>query len=233
MARPQFEILACEDTKLGLLTLRRRDLLSRPGTSVTEITLNHHFLMSSYVTLSERSLARHALALHQGRNLNVLVGGLGLGYTAHEVLVAGGERVARVEVIEFLPEVISWVGRDLIPLSGALQADPRLELVEGDVYDRLTHPPERKYDIILIDVDSSPDERLGDANAGFYTEAGLMRASAHLAESGIFAVWSYAEHSPFATALRRVFADVSVEPVTVVNDLVGEEQTDWLFFARA
>jgi spermidine synthase len=232
MNRSKFEVLACEDTKLGLLILRRRELLSRPGTIVTEITLNHEFLMSSYITLSERSLAQHALALHPGRDLNVLVGGLGLGYTAHEVLVAGGERVARVEVVEFLPEVIEWVGRDLVPLSGELRADERLVLVEGDVYDRLSRPPEQKYDLILIDVDHSPDEHLGDANADFYTEAGLRRASAHLADSGVLAVWSYAEHSPFATALRSVFNDVRVEPITVVNDLVDEEQTDWLFFAR-
>ena len=232
MNRSKFEVLACEDTKLGLLILRRRELLSRPGRIVTEITLNHEFLMSSYITLSERSLAQHALALHPGRDLNVLVGGLGLGYTAHEVVVAGGERVARVEVVEFLPEVIEWVGRDLVPLSGELLADERLVLVEGDVYDRLSRPPEQKYDLILIDVDHSPDEHLGDANADFYTEAGLRRASAHLADSGILAVWSYAEHSPFATALRSVFNDVRVEPVTVVNDLVDEEQTDWLFFAR-
>jgi hypothetical protein len=46
------------------------------------------------------------------------------------------------------------------------------------------------------------------------------------------AVWSYAEHSRFETALRRVFRDVRLEPVTVLNDLVDEEQTDWLFFAR-
>lgn len=232
MNRAKFEVLACEDTKLGLLILRRRELLSRPGTMVTEITLNHEFLMSSYITLSERSLAQHALALHPGRDLNVLVGGLGLGYTAHEVLVAGGERVARVEVVEFLPEVIEWVGRDLVPLSGELQADERLVLVEADVYDRLSRPPEQKYDLILIDVDHSPDEHLGDANADFYTEAGLRRARQHLADSGILAVWSYAEHSPFATALRSVFSDVRVEPITVVNDLVDEEQTDWLFFAR-
>jgi spermidine synthase len=232
MSRPKFEVLACEDTKLGLLILRRRELLGRPGTMVTEITLNHEFLMSSYITLSERSLAQHALAMHHGRDLNVLVGGLGLGYTAHEVLAAGGERVTRVEVVEFLPEVIDWVGRDLVPLSGALQADERLVLVEGDVYDRLSLPPEQRHDIILIDVDHSPDEHLGGANADFYTEAGLRLARAHLADSGVLAVWSYAECSPFATALRSVFRDVRVEPVTVLNDLVDEEQTDWLFFAR-
>jgi spermidine synthase len=232
MNRPKLEVLACETTKLGLLILRRRELLSRPGTLVTEITLDHEFLMSSYTTLSERSLAQRALALHQGRDLNVLVGGLGLGYTAHEVLVSGGDRVARVEVVELLPEVIEWVGRDLIPLSCELQADERLVLVEGDVYARLARPPEQQHDLILIDVDNSPDEHLGGAHANFYTEAGLKRASEHLADSGILAVWSYAEHPPFGSALRTVFSDVRVEPVTVVNDLVDEEQTDWLFFAR-
>ncbi len=232
MTKPKFEILACEDTKLGRLILRRRELLSRPGTIVTEITLNHEFLMSSYLTLSERMLAQHALALHQGQELNVLVGGLGLGYTAREVLIAGGERIAHVEVVEFLPEVINWLRLDLVPLASELRADARLEVSEGDVYERLSRLPEEKYDLVLIDVDHSPDEHLGDANADFYTDAGLKRASVHLADAGILAVWSYAEHSPFATALREVFRDVRVEPVTVVNDLVDEEQTDWLFFAR-
>lgn len=231
MTRPKLELLACDDTKLGRLILRRRELVSRPDTIVTEITLNHEFLMSSYVTDSERALAQHALALHRGSDLDVLVGGLGLGYTAHEVLAAGGARVSRVEVVEFLPEVIAWVARGLVPLSDALQADARVALVEGDVYARLAGAPERKFDLILIDVDHSPDEHLGDANADFYTAAGLRRASAHLADSGVLAVWSYAEHSPFATALRDVFREVRVEPVTVINDLVDVEQTDWLFFA--
>jgi spermidine synthase len=232
VAPPKFEILAYETTKLGLICLRRRELLSRPGTIVTEITLNHEFLMSSYITDSERSLARFALDMHRGEQLNVLVGGLGLGFTAHEVLVAGGARVARVEVVEYLPQVIEWLAQDLVPLARELKADARLVCVEGDVYERLSGPSEQKYDLILIDVDHSPDEHLGGTNARFYTEAGLRHAQRHLADAGILAVWSYAEHSRFATALRCVFRDVRLEPVTVLNDLVDEEQTDWLFFAR-
>ena len=46
-------------------------------------------------------------------------------------------------------------------------------------------------------------------------------------------VWSYAQHSPFADAIRRAFGDVHEVPITVENDLIDEEQTDWLFFARA
>ena len=55
------EILAYEATPLGHLCLRRRELLSQPGTVVTEVTLNHEFLMSSLFTDSERALAQTAL----------------------------------------------------------------------------------------------------------------------------------------------------------------------------
>jgi spermidine synthase len=232
MTKPIFEILGYESTPLGVLCLRRRELLSRPGTIVTEITLNHEFLMSSYLTLSERVLASCALELHRGSALRVLVGGLGLGYTAHEALQVGAERVAQVTVVEYLPQVIGWLERDLIPLAAALKRDRRLSVVEGDVYELLSRTPATTYDLILIDVDHSPEEHLGGNNAAFYSEAGLTKARSHLSAEGVLAVWSYAEHSPFVTALRRVFGNVHVEPVTVTNDLVDEEQTDWLFFAR-
>ena len=56
MASSNLEILAYEETPLGPLCLRRRELLSSPGTVLTEVTLNHAFLMSSYNTVSELSL---------------------------------------------------------------------------------------------------------------------------------------------------------------------------------
>ncbi len=86
--------------------------------------------------------------------------------------------------------------------------------------------------MILIDVDHSPEDRLDDGNDSFYTEAGLRRARRHLAPNGVLGVWSYAENSPFADALRNVFAEVRIEPVTFVNTHVDETMTDWLFFAR-
>jgi spermidine synthase len=225
-----FEILAYDDTPLGPLCLRRRELLGRPGTMVTEVTLDHEFLMSSYITDSERALARVALTMHAGQQLEVLVGGLGLGYTAREALVS--DRVCRVEVIEYLPQVIGWLRDGLIPLAGELNGEPRLLVTRNDVYALLAAPPERQRDLILIDVDHSPDEHLGSSNGAFYTAAGLTQARRHLKPDGILAIWSYAEHSSFSEALHAVFSDVRAEPVTVWNDLVDEEQTDWLFFAR-
>lgn len=231
MNAPKLEILAYEPTRLGLLCLRRRELPGRPGASVTEITLNHEFLMSSYLTASERALATVALEIHEGSALRVLVGGLGLGYTAREALAS--DRVASVDVIEYLPQVIAWLRNGLVPLSAELNADRRLHLIEGDVYERLASPPECRYDVILIDVDHSPFENLSGTNGAFYTEAGLDVARRHLTPGGVLGVWSYAQHSPFADAIRRAFGDVREVPVTVDNDLIDEEQTDWLFFARA
>lgn len=225
-----FKILAYDETPLGPLCLRRRELLAEPGTIVTEVSLNHEFLMSSYNTASERALSSVALEMHDGRNLDVLVGGLGLGYTARAALVS--DRVTRVEVVEFLPQVIGWLDQGLIPLAGELKADARLQVVRGDVYLRLSEPPARAYDLILIDVDHSPDERLTAANDFFYTEEGLERAKKHLKPGGVLGIWSYAESSPFADALRRAFREVRVVPIEFKNRFVGETQTDWLFFAR-
>ncbi len=112
--------------------------------------------------------------------------------------------------------------------------------MEGDVFQRLALPPDPAgppFDLILIDVDHSPAEHLGEhlgdaRNGGFYTTEGLRAARRHLAPGGVFGVWSYAESSPFAGALREVFREVRIEPVTFVNDLIDEETTNWLFFAR-
>ena len=230
MSKLNLEILAYESSPLGLLCLRRRELLSQPGVIVTEVTLNHEFLMSSLYTDSERALAQTAIEMHSGEDLRVLVGGLGLGYTAREALRA--DRVTRVEVVELLPHVIDWLAKGLVPLSNELSDEPRLVVTQGDVYRRLASPPDELLDVILIDVDHSPDERLGEESGSFYTAQGLLAAQRHLAADGVLAVWSYAESSPFADALREIFQQVRVEPVTHDNHLIDHQQTDWLFFAR-
>ena len=91
--------------------------------------------------------------------------------------------------------------------------------------------PNELFDVIMIDVDHSPDERLGDESVSFYTSDGLIAARQHMAEDGVLAVWSYAQSSPFVDALRSVFKQVRVEPVTYDNQLIDQQQTDWLFFA--
>lgn len=231
MRSPSFEILAYESTSLGTLCLRRREMLSRPGTLVTEVTLNHEFLMSSHHTASEQALAAISLDKHPGCGLHVLVGGLGLGYTAQAALAS--DRVAAVEVVELLPEVIRWLTDGLIPLAAELQAEPRLTIVEGDIYARLWSPPSaRLHHVILIDVDHSPEEQLAEAGNPFYTAEGFARAARHLHPHGVLGVWSYAEHTPTLDSMRQSLTDVEAHPVTYYNEHVDEEFTDWIFTGR-
>lgn len=231
MSAPKLEILAYEPTPLGILCLRKRELLCEPGTIVTEVTLNHEFLMSSYLTASEKALSKTGLQLHKGDSkLTVLVGGLGLGYTAHAALES--DRVERCDVIEYLPEVIDWMKTGLVPLSTELNAESRFQVINDDVYARLATAPNETYDLILIDVDHSPDDHLGTENGGFYSADGLREAKKHLNANGILGVWSYADSSPFVDAMHEAFTHVHCEQVTVFNNLINEEQTDWLFFGH-
>jgi len=228
---------AGHEVSIGIICLRQRPLPSHPDTVVTEITVDHEFLMSSRVTASERALARRGLEQVEGSGLRVLVGGLGLGYTAREALRSA--RVARVEVVELLAPVIGWLERDLIPLAQELKSDPRLSVVEGDVYARLAGPPgwaeasdAGRWDLILVDVDHSPDEPLGQASAAFYEPGGLARAMRHLAPGGVLAVWSYQQSERLAEALGAVSCEFRVELVTFINDVAEGEETNWLFFGR-
>lgn len=234
MSAPQFQVLDWQETPLGPLCLRRRELLARPGVFVTEVTLDHEMLMSSLHTASEEALATKALALHDGAGLRVLVGGLGLGYTARAALAS--ERVAKVRVVEYLPAVIGWLEAGLIPLAPALREEPRLEVAQGDVYGLLLGPPEPVgWDLILIDVDHSPDEPLGSTSRAFYEAPGLARVARHLAPRGVLAVWSAGDDDPeFAAALRATFPEVAVERVRWTNELQdeGREVEDVLFLAR-
>jgi spermidine synthase len=224
------EYLAAEETPLGLIALRRQPLPSDPDTLVTEITLDHRFLMSSHTAASERQLAELALDLHGGTELDVLVGGLGLGHTAHAALATG--RAARVEVVELLPTVVSWFQQGLVPLAGELLPDPRLAIVLGDVYARLAAAPTRRFDAILIDVDHSPDDPLGTWPNMFYSVPALRRTREHLAPGGVLAVWSGSPNVEFVDALARVFAEVTPVPVAFRNALDGVEETNLVFLAR-
>src|ERR1043165_8087190 len=107
-----FEELDYRPTPIGALILRRRRELSL-GVDVFEIKLGEAFLMSSLFTASEIVLARPS-----GVDLEVVVGGLGLGYTAHAVLEH--ESVKSLVIVEALDAVIDWHEKGTLPLGPAL-----------------------------------------------------------------------------------------------------------------
>src|SRR5665647_241051 len=232
-----FEELDYRVTPIGALSLRRRREL-RLGVDVFEIKLGDEFLMSSLFTASEIALAQLALADMPGSGLNVVVGGLGLGYTAQAVLAHAN--VASLIVVEALQPVIDWHAGGLVPLGHELTGDARCRIVHGDFFalaasDAGFDPaaPRRVFDAVLVDIDHSPDALLDSRNAAFYGEAGLALMAAHLRSGGVFGLWSN-EHPDdgFAARLSHVFANARAEEVTFHNPLQDKPFTQTVYLAN-
>ena len=236
----RFEELAFSETPMGELTLRRRRD-PQLGVDVYEVKLGEEFLMSSLFTVAEVELARLGLAAVQGSDLEVVVGGLGLGYTARAAL--DDPRVASVTVVEALPEVIDWHRRDLLPATEGLAADPRLRLVRADFFAAVASgegfdagsdnaPPGRVVDGVLLDIDHSPRHVLHPSHAPFYTAAGLTALRRLLRPGGVFALWSDDPPDPaFETVLAEVFDHAGSHVVDFPNPLTGGTSSNSVYVA--
>src|SRR5699024_166210 len=130
----------------------RYDLTAK--TEIYEVRLGEEYLMSSLFTVAERALATLALAELDREELHVLVGGLGLGYTAHTALA--DPRVSQLTVIDAAEPVLDWHRRRLLREVAGLATDPRCRLVLGDFFAMITEEPDTTYDAILLDVDHTP-----------------------------------------------------------------------------
>jgi spermidine synthase len=128
-----FEELDFRPTPIGVLSLRRRRHLTS-GRDIYEIKLGDEFLMSSQFTVAEIELARLGLAALARTDLDIVVGGLGLGYTAQAVLE--NPNVRSLIVVDALAEVIEWHQRGLLPLGKQLMDDARCRLVNAALYQR-------------------------------------------------------------------------------------------------
>jgi spermidine synthase len=224
----RFEELDFQRTPMGDLTLRRR-VEPSTGVDVFEVKLGEEFLMSSLFVVAEEELARLGLAAHDDPR-DVMVGGLGLGYTA--VAALADARVTQLTVVETMPAVIDWHERKLLPASTALVDDPRTTLLLADFFAMARAEPSRKWDAILVDIDHSTVHQLDPSHADLYTVDGLRSLARHLREGGVFALWSDDPPEPaFVEFLKTVFANVESHVVPFDNFLTGGVSTNTVYVA--
>ena len=235
--KPNFEQLDFQKTHMGDLVLQRRTMLSLKGRDVYEVKLGESYLMSSLFHESEVALATIGLGELVGTGWDIVVGGLGLGYTAAAALKF--KQVERLIVIEALAPVIDWHRRGLVPNGNLLTLDGRciyrhadfFELARGDGFD--PDADGTQFDAILLDIDHTPESWLHSSHADLYSEDGLNRMKSFLKPRGIFALWSNdAPEEGFLQRLSAVFASAEGRKVQFDNPLQQALATNGVYIAR-
>jgi spermidine synthase len=217
--------LARAETERGELVLRER----RPpdGPTSLELRANGVFVMDNVEVSTERALAQEALALVEEPRA-VVVGGLGLGFTMHEVLA--DSRVERCAVVEIEQALVDWMRDGTISHGPALLADERVHVVVADVAVALAEARPASYDLVLLDVDNGPGHLVHASNAGLYRTAGLRSARTTLRPGGALVVWSMAEAPDLEAAMREVFDTVEARAREV--RLHERDEHYWLYVGR-
>ncbi len=237
-----FEELDCQSSPIGDISLRRRSEPRLKNQIIFEVKLGDEFLMSSLFVEAEEQLSTLGLAALKRnghlKDLEIIVGGLGLGYTAVEALKDPDVKLMRV--IDVMQPVISWHQRGLLPVGDILATDTRSELVQGDFFKLATaadegfdkNKPQDKVHAVLLDIDHSPSHWLNDANQSFYTEASLKRLAEKIYSGGIFALWSNElPDEAFSDLLSRIFVNCEAHTITFPNPYTGEASCNSVYVA--
>lgn len=231
-----FKEIDSQASAIGQISLRRRRIPAFGDRDIYEVKLGDEFLMSSMFVEAEEALSTLGLAALQGDNLSVVVGGLGLGYTA--VTALKDERIAELLVVDALDTVIGWHQDELVPLGKILNADTRNRYVLGSFFDLAKNPrsgfdPDnegKKFDAILLDIDHSPTEFLNIDNASFYSTHNLALMAEQLKPQGVFAMWSQnLPEESFETLLKTVFEQVDSHVVSFFNPFQGNVSTNSVY----
>lgn len=227
--------LAYHKTDLGELILRRRIEPLLQNREVFEVKLGDEFLMSSLFTKAEEELANLGLAGLTGK-LDVVVGGLGLGYTAAAALE--NENVKNLLVIDKFQEVIDWHKQGLVPLGKVLSKDKRCEVRQGDFFELSrtgfdVSDQTRQFNAVLLDIDHSPEHFLDQNNESFYGVEGLKSLRNQLKNGGVFALWSNdPPDKKFTDHLRSVFGKATAHKIEFPNPYTNSISVNSVYVAQ-
>jgi spermidine synthase len=176
--------------------------------AVFMIRANGLELMNGFCHDSEVTLGQLAAELAPAPTPHILLGGLGLGYTAAALAQALGA-AGTITVAEFSTAVIDWfhrhVRRSVLP-----EMPGNLAIVHADIGDLLA--AEDCYDLIVLDVDNGPEPLVTAGNAGLYAIEGLRSLHRSLSRNGNVLLWSGFESADFIARAEQAGFRVKCEP---------------------
>jgi spermidine synthase len=216
--------VARAESERGEVVLRRRT--SQTGADVLELRVNGVFVMDTLENTSEIELAALALDLVPDPR-DVVVGGLGLGFTLQRVLA--DTRVELVTVVEVEDAVIEWMRDGTIPHGPAILADQRVKVVNADITMAIAEA-RRTHDLLLLDVDNGPGYLVHGDNEGLYSTRMLTRCRELLNPGGVLVVWAANRSPDLLERMRDVFGDAEERPQDVL--LQDRPETYYLYLAR-
>lgn len=191
------------------------------------LRVNRQPLMGTNASESEKVMAD--LACEKLRGLTggeVLIGGLGFGFTLRRVLETVGPS-AVVTVAELLPEIVAWNREFLGDVNGRMVDDSRVRIVIEDVLQTLAQAPAGKFDAILLDVDNGPVAMVKDGNERLYQAEGLAAIKRVLKPGGRVVFWSASTDRAFAKRLSK--AGYTVKVVAAKAYVQAKRATHTLF----
>jgi spermidine synthase len=220
--------VARAESPRGEIVLRAGRESDDVAPAVLELRVNGVFVMDTAETSTERRLATATLADVEQPGA-VVVGGLGLGFTMHEVLA--DPRVERLVVVEIEDALVRWMRDGTVPHGPSYLADERLTVVTADIRVAFAEAAPASYDLVLLDVDNGPGYLVHDTNEILYQATFLTQVRQALRLGGALAIWSSAESPELHRTLEQVFGNVAPVPFDVV--LQGRSEQYWLYRSQA
>ena len=221
----EYAEVARAESERGEIVLRRR--VREHGADVLELRVNGVYVMDTEETTSEIALAAAALELVEEPR-DVVVGGLGLGFTVQRVLA--DSRVGKVMVVEIEEALVGWMRDGTVPHGPALLADKRVQVVNADIAMAVAEATST-YDLVLLDVDNGPGYLVHDHNAGLYESDFLASTRRIVNPGGALVVWSANPAPELAAVMEQVFGNCTEHRYDVLLQQRPEQYL--LYLSRA
>lgn len=229
MSELEYTEVARAESPRGEIVLRERREADagENAPAVLELRVNGVFVMDTLETSSEKGLATAALKQVEHPR-DVVVGGLGLGFTMHEILA--DKRVEHLVVVEIEDAIVQWMRDGTVPHGPSYLADERVSVMTADIRTAIAEATPAAYDLVLLDVDNGPGFLVYDSNEAVYQREFLGQVKAALRPGGALVIWSAAESPALRAEMEQAFGSVVAVPYDVT--LQSREEHYWIYLAR-